>query len=280
MSRIIYLLGAGASRGKRTFDNQKPSDLNKKTTDDNKDTITNTIEEGLPTVLEIPSRLDYIIYKIKNIQLSEKEKSLLLPLNNFPSMRLSDAMQSLIEDFQWLKKQNAAHATIDTFAKKLYLKKDENNFIKLKHLLSIYFILEQFINKPDNRYDTFLANILTSELKIPQDITILTWNYDSQFEIAFNEYTKIEIPKDISVCNPNDTGEDICSNPKIFKLNGSASYDKMYSLGKLINETTFDSSNLTTILNYYVKHERQFMKNNLTFAWEDSKFNNYFTSNY
>lgn len=221
MSRIIYLLGAGASRGKRTFDNQKPSDSNKKTTDDNKNTITNTIEEGLPTVLEIPSRLDYIIYKIKNIQLSEKEKSLPLPLNNFPFMGLSDAMQSLVEDFQWLKKQNAAHATIDTFAKKLYLKKDENNFIKLKHLLSIYFILEQFINKPDNRYDTFLANILTSELKIPQDITILTWNYDSQFEITFNEYTKIEIPKDISVCNPNDTGEDICSSPKIFKLNGS-----------------------------------------------------------
>ena len=53
MSKIVYLLGAGASRGKRTWDN-KPSGWEEIDLGDTTDII-----EGLPLVFEIPHRLYY-----------------------------------------------------------------------------------------------------------------------------------------------------------------------------------------------------------------------------
>ena len=57
MSEIVYLLGAGASRGKRITDNN-PNHFDI-------DFDENHIIEGLPLVYEIPDRLEYIIKIIR-----------------------------------------------------------------------------------------------------------------------------------------------------------------------------------------------------------------------
>ena len=101
----------------------------------------------------------------------------------------------LIKDLIWLRDESSRHMTVDTFAKKLFLQNDSLLFERLKKTLSSFFILEQLKYPADKRYDAFLANILSyPEKKIPNEITILTWNYDSQFEIAYREFNTINQP--------------------------------------------------------------------------------------
>jgi hypothetical protein len=88
--------------------------------------------------------------------------------------------------------KTANHASIDTFAKKLYLgnkRQDDHDLKKLKICLSIFFIMEQYLKKPDSRYDTFYASLLNALHDFPSNIRILSWNYDYQFELAYAEYS-------------------------------------------------------------------------------------------
>ena len=116
MSKIVYLLGAGASRGKRTWDN-KPLGWEEIDLED-----TNDIIEGLPLVSEIPARLDYIIKKIENIPDTAKTSSICFPIGSNMGTSYEEAKRIIISDLTWLKNESEKHATIDTFAKKLYLK--------------------------------------------------------------------------------------------------------------------------------------------------------------
>jgi hypothetical protein len=96
-----------------------------------------------------------------------------------------DMMTSL----RWLIDQGRNHATIDTFAKKLYFRRKEQDLLKLKSLLSCYFVYEQGMHPVDFRYDSFLASVLTQESHkppiLPSNVRIITWNYDSQLDKAF-----------------------------------------------------------------------------------------------
>ena len=156
-------MGAGASYGKREKDS-------------NGKDISGKILEGLPIVNEILERLEYVktLYAKQIVQ------------------EYKEAQQVLIKDLEWLIENTYRHATIDTFAKKLFLTNQKDEYVKMKRLLSLFFKTEQLINRPDGRYDTFLASVLQKndkgKLRISDDISILTWNYDSQFEIAYKEY--------------------------------------------------------------------------------------------
>lgn len=220
MSKVVYLMGAGASYGKREKDT-------------NGKDISGNILEGLPIVSEIPDRLEHIKALFTRDTISE----------------YSEAQKSLEHDFAWLIDNTRRHATIDTFAKKLFLTKQIAEYTKLKRLLSLFFKTEQLINRPDGRYDTFLASVLQKndkgKLRISDDITILTWNYDSQFEIAYKEYLStgdfqedIDFPERIGVCIHSKKADHIKpltfkddGTRQIFKLNGSASFIEDYSLG-------------------------------------------------
>lgn len=101
MSRIIYLLGAGASYGKR-----------------NNDVTANSIEhiiEGLPIVTEINTEIDVVLKWLKEITIYNNK---LYSFKGYDSERMKD---ELIAGLEWMKEKSCQHATIDTFAKKLYL---------------------------------------------------------------------------------------------------------------------------------------------------------------
>jgi len=57
--------------------------------------------------------------------------------------------------------------------------------------MSIFFTAEQVRMQPDYRYDSFFASILNDLQSFPENIKILSWNYDLQFEISFAEYSGI-----------------------------------------------------------------------------------------
>ena len=217
MSKVVYLMGAGASYGKRWKNANGKGE----------------ILEGLPIVSEIPDRLEHIKTLFTQETISE----------------YSEAQKKLEQDFDWLIDNTRRHATIDTFARKLFLTNQTAEYVKLKRLLSLYFKTEQLINRPDGRYDTFLASVLQKndkgKLRISDEITILTWNYDSQFEIAYKEYLSagdyqedIDFPERLGVCIHSNIADFIKPHSfeddgarQIFKLNGSASFIGDYSMG-------------------------------------------------
>lgn len=252
MAKILYLMGAGASYGKRGDDFTYRITRTKGDIVHTSSRSCCSINEGLPVVMEIPKRLLYVQELIYMARCSNKE-----------------AKENLIADLTWLYNGTAKHATIDTFAKKLYLTGRTQDYERLKKILSIYLIIEQIINKPDSRYDTFLANVLTPSLCIPANIKVLTWNYDSLFEFAFAEYLgNVENQTEIGCSSISDN--EIVGLPSIFKINGSASFKDWSSITKLRNDNNSDSKlgevTLNTILEAYLGNESL-----LTFAWETAR---------
>ncbi len=200
MSRVVYLLGAGASYGKR--DLKEPVNS------------INRIMEGLPIVNEISNEIDVVINELENLN------SVSTKVYNWQGEErgFSFMLNVIIDGLKWLKNEASNHATIDTFAKKLYLIDDRISYGKLKFFLSAFFLIEQSIHRIDKRYDTFFANILDSNLNIPDDIFIMTWNYDNQLDIAYRDYCNKPLP----IYNPIEPLND--EYAKVFKINGSANY--------------------------------------------------------
>ena len=231
MSKIVYLMGAGASRGVRGSDaNGKEDSLN--------------ISEGLPVVKEMPGRLEKIISVYSDFNFDEGLEYELEDVK----VDLGKAKRNLIDGFHWLA-VNSKNTTIDTFAKTLFLTDQYEDYVKVKRLLSVFLMTEQLINRPDSRYNTFLTNVLQrnalGKLRITDDITILTWNYDSQFEIAYKYFLSAgQTPE--SIYFPEQLGIDIHNSyinlfkrpeyhlddekRQIFKINGSASFVSEYSM--------------------------------------------------
>lgn len=291
MSRIVYLMGAGASRGRRITDNAQY----KMEKDES------NIIEGLPLVNEIPQRLEYHIQSFAKYAVPATLKNTIFPLGNVGGTGYEQAKDMLVKDLTWLKDESSRHATIDTFAKKLYLRGDKESFYKVELLLTIFFVLEQLINKPDSRYDTFLASILTKELELPDDISILTWNYDSQFEMAYREYTdndftyihnklfvydvKTDKPEgDLTdpprgIVKPTDSvawhNQKAFSQHKILKLNGTANFKEMLPL---TNHISADEEVLKQLINKYIlyRHGEGYGYTRLSFAWDNNGYVNSF----
>ena len=271
-------MGAGASYGKREKDS-------------NGKDIAGKILEGLPIVNEIPLRLQQIIELYSEPSYKEDDS---VTISEIP-INLKNAQATLVNDLRWLYDNTKRHATIDTFAKKIFLTEKRDDYTKLKRLLSIYFKTEQLINRPDSRYDTFLASVLQrnpkGKLRISNDISILTWNYDSQFEIAYREYLitdknseDIHFPEQLGI----DIHSDAANFPKpatfkddgerqIFKLNGSASFASEFSVGHYYS---FNDGKLTkkqieqNLWTYYAPYYIDTLERKkclLNFAWEYEK---------
>lgn len=261
LSRIVYLLGAGASFGRR---GEKQLDF--RTERLTKDGVISgggscvNIVSGVPVVNEIPGRLAYMIHSL--VALSNK------PQNGLDNNKL----QKLIDDLVWLQDMTSRHATIDTFAKKLFLTGNHGDYQKLKNLLLIFLFFEQIINEPDQRYDTFLASILQNDVNhLPEDIAVVSWNYDFQFELAYNEYVKadnLSMLSEIFLHSHDKLSERRGGEPyhghkgfNLLKLNGSAFVagdNSYYDIKK--------GQNLASMLEMYSKLDVQ--RNRISFAWE------------
>lgn len=183
----------------------------------------------------------------------------------------------MLEEIDSLKGKIQEHATIDTYARKLSLIGDRHSFAKLKDVLCAFFIWEQIEHKPDSRYNTFLANVLESgTLSLPKDISIISWNYDSQIEIAYQSYRRnSSLPvfeKNIQNIWPSlpDTG-------RIFKINGSATFADGTIIPDILRNTMTRRNIQLQLIEYYsnVRADTSQMgsqfKTHLSFAWENSK---------
>lgn len=212
MKNVTYLIGAGASAGKRGKDlpGGDPKD--------------NSIYEGLPCVNEISNCLWNICNLLdKNAIPKDIDwKNPQIGLTSFEDWE--HARKELWRRLYRLYIECDRHATIDTYAKKLVLKKRPEEFKQLEQLLTLFFLYLQLQNYPDSRYDTFFANILEPNLHFPSNIRVISWNYDSQFELAYSGYDE---QGELLVGYKNAMFD---ADYEIIKINGTATFAKQTSI--------------------------------------------------
>jgi hypothetical protein len=172
-----------------------------------------------------------------------------------PNAPVSLKRRARIGEYKMLIQEAKSHISLDTYAKKLFLQGDESKLHLLKQFMSVFYLHEQFndpniekhisarkcssetkealynfMNTPrDNRYDAFLAGVLSenhaSLQALPEEISIISWNYDVQVELAMNEYTKVGARKFDLMYDPvKESPIADYVSPRFIKLNGSCAY--------------------------------------------------------
>ncbi|MBE0663732.1 MAG: hypothetical protein IH597_14855 [Bacteroidales bacterium] len=180
------------------------------------------------------------------------------------------------------------HQTIDTYAKMLFFTDQTQKLQQLKVFLSCYFYWVQTLLTPDDRYDHFFASVLEKSDSImplapiiPGKVKILTWNYDSQFELCFSRYidptqSYYEIKNKANICTKFDPFSE--STFSVLKINGSSQIYNInneqvfplpdYSLYKVDKKYGIrDAILIYSLLNNAIQYKFQTM---ISFAWENN----------
>lgn len=239
--------------------------------------------QALPVVNEFPQELQLF-------------KDYILQYNSFKAVNKYTNLMNHLSNFQRVIDDSKLHYSIDTLAKKYWLKQnkdlkldfnEEYNWYQLiKNIISCYFIWKRITKlddeilhlikkdsrlnqllKVDPRYDAFLAALLNDNLKLPENIYIVSWNYDLQIEQSFNfYYDEFDVKKvgnilGIDYYQNNSSGS-------IIKLNGSSLIKlKENILLKNIYDDEFHSFIIDAIKNDYNNE----IFSSVRFAWEKSE---------
>ncbi len=248
--KVTYLLGAGASRG------------------------------VLPIVNDIGSNLTGTAQMIEDI-LAEKKKN---PVTSSDEIK---NLEGIIKDFRWLASNEVHYDSVDTLARQLHLQGKIHDLKRLKYAISLLFTILQCQNEVSRRHNTLFISILrhglNNILEFPEEIKILTWNYDAQVELAamsnFEVSTFPEIQRHFAGY-PRVEVSPIRKSPDIVHLNGIAGfYETDYNKAPKINDLfrnlnsnlkqiiesicfSYDANNWDTIL----------MDHIFSFSWETKRY--------
>lgn len=249
---ITYLFGAGASKG------------------------------AIPIVDELITSMKNLHAELKSIEITEKDDF----EYNGNVYNSKELYQNFLLEFEWVILEASNHISIDTFAKKLFVRRNFLALRKLKSIMASYFMLIQTKSKlPDLRYDSFLSSILsTNHLEFPQNLRILSWNYDTQFEKAYVSYSQDNRVEScqalLNIYNKNSGNQNFdCDSFGIIKLNGTASLafdynaNSAFHIVNYINED-YGKKFIINILKAYsimqgLPTPNDKFISNISFAWED-----------
>jgi hypothetical protein len=109
------------------------------------------------------------------------------------------------------------YGTIDETIRAFYLNdfQDEVN-IKKRAISILFYILENVHMYRDYRYKQFLLTLLDNNKKLPDNLFILSWNYDNQLEHSIDDLIQNK--------------SNIITEKNYFKINGSSDYYKLPEL--------------------------------------------------
>lgn len=244
--------------------------------------------EALPVVNGIPERIKEQKEMLEGWL--DRIPEILEHFNENTQESARKTIPDYIKGLDWLYNESSRHASIDTYAKKLYISNKFDDLHKLKIIFSIFLIIEQLRRPVDMRYDSFLASILKGpSLSFPGNIKILSWNYDFQIEKACVEYSPapddflfvrqyhVDVMEKVSHVTYMPTYD-----PLMVKMNGTAiTYNKDENKKSFdCMRINFDDSNLEAnicnmIDSYYplsLKSDNSFYSC-LSFAWENNPLN-------
>ena len=242
MSQVLYLIGAGASYGQRG--KNKMGEI-----------LPGYIERGLPVVNQLEAAIEWYCKKLRQTgpEGTPRDKS------DYPN---------LYGELKWLKEKCQTYPTIDTYAKKLTVTGDWRELHRLKRALSSFFVLIQSHQKRDLRYDGFIASIIQDDGSLPNNISVLSWNYDYQMEYVLQDFSPITTDILHIWQNQGITCKGFGSfidNSRFncVKLNGTAMFSIIQG-NKLIDPSSYDPSRIEK---WYEEDFRSW-KSNISFAWE------------
>ena len=220
----------------------------------------------LPLVKNFPDRLkEFGLYVESNFPKSVQENPLI-------TNKIDNPLGQFTIDLQTLIFETKNHASIDTYAKKLYLIGDGKELLKLKSLIDLFLSIEQFRKGVDQRYDAFFAALLQEEnyfIKLPENIRIVTWNYDFQIELTLGSLLQTvdtnQLESRISIFPPFIRSTH--NSFSIVKLNGTA-------MGWLFENDKFNKNSF----------DPKMVKAKFSNAYKDKMlknlFHSYFVNNY
>ena len=176
--------------------------------------------------------------------------------------------QDFVNDIRWLAREVSHHASVDTFAKKLFFLGDNKNLKRLKAILSTFLAVEQALNHVDLRYDSFLASVLDfdhwNNLSFPDNLRMVTWNYDSQLEKALYGFCeKDKLVTDYLSFNPN----------RFYRMNGCCGTPSPGSVLPIWFRS-YEPDDLTPLLQGLSLYKAYMAESNwpdISFAWERSE---------
>ncbi|HMX79882.1 MAG TPA: hypothetical protein PLN49_11905 [Ferruginibacter sp.] len=239
-------------------------------------------------------------------------------LNDYLKIRINEIeFSDLVYKQKQLIKNIESHYTIDTYAKKLFLKNPllhtNPEYRTLTNYLSAYFLYEQLkinpeldcnqylvnqLNNPynnnedsakdiekifqdfDYRYDSFFASILThsnDELIIPNNINLISWNYDFQIEKAYMNFSECNLTYAIERLNvigtPQETFDRPLTSSHLIKLNGSAGFLSNGKFSELFDFRTHKVDNtFFERCKEILLSTRTLVGNAIRFSWEGDSF--------
>jgi hypothetical protein len=101
--------------------------------------------------------------------------------------------------FEDLANKARPYDDVDTYAKFLYIKGKTEEFDELKQTLALFFVIRQrLLPSCDKRYLPWLIALLESK-RFPDNVKVVSWNYDFQIETAF---TSIDADKESVTHSP------------------------------------------------------------------------------
>ncbi len=245
----------------------------------------------IPTVKDFPLKLAQFAIEFQNI-IKEIDLNNLKSRFSYINEDVNDELNQLRRDFQWLEKESRAHASVDTFAKKLYLTNSHKLYKKVKALLDIFFTIIQLVEGVDKRYDAFYATLLKKgergEVKLPENISILCWNYDFQLELSFNTFYNRDDIHDLenylNIIPRNDFNQRSANNFSVVKLNGVASgyvyendkFNRLLLLPKKISANVREEKKQLLIemigrYLWYTKYSHDNASSSIFYSWENDQ---------
>jgi hypothetical protein len=253
MTKITYLIGAGASAN------------------------------AIPIVSKMREKLIEFINVLQspNSNISNEEVFTNAELQR-RGIKPSEMKTELLELLQWMASNMERHVSVDTFAKKLYLTGKDTEFNNLKIALSIFLTYVQAINRPDQRYDAFYASILNDHYtNFPDNVRIVSWNYDYQFELSFNTFSNskefLDNQKILRIIEKNSKRK-TQNKFEIYKINGTCGFFTNHNFTNSAFINSISKPELTTdqlmelLSNYAViRHVKKYPLS-LSFAWEEIRF--------
>ena len=236
----------------------------------------------LPIIKKIPKRIGKLI----EILSSEELKLDSSPFHQFENLSPKSKYQfqlELIEALNWLREKSSDHASIDTFAKKLFLTSQINDLRKLKTCLIIFFAFEELTKRTDYRYDAFFASIIITSYKFPDNIRILSWNYDNQFELSYLDYmmssNSISLASNSLSVNSKLGWNSYDAGFGIYKLNGSTTFRNKHDVVQQTSISDFKKDEIDLDLVHSITYhfalsiELELIYPNVSFAWENDSPN-------
>lgn len=238
MPKVTYILGAGASAGE-------------------KDAQGNRLR-GVPTICEFTQECQSCIQWIST------------------DTRLSrDTQEELTKTLQWLYDVCINFPTVDTYAKQLFATYQRNDYEFLKRALSLFLTICQLRYSRDLRYDGWIASLVDNEGFFPDNLNVLSWNYDAQFEMAYRGYWaqydlkvlwgKTNVLNKSNPCQPRDNDKF-----SFVKLNGTAFYHLDTENSSFIDMLVYPQEGLSIEAAFQnMLHPSDNVINELSYVWED-----------